>query len=115
MTKDGAKAALAVLAGAGFKPAQGATWQETETVWCSLLDDCSDGDIARASKEYVRSDNRFFPKPGQLRALIVAWRAAEDPSHYYTEPDVPRTSQSLDLRAIWRSHGVDLPPKKEKP
>jgi len=115
MTKDGAKAALAILAGAGFKPAQGASWQEVETVWRSLLDDCSDGDIARASKEYVRGDNRFFPKPGQLRALIVAWRAAEDPSHYYREADVPRISQSLDLRAIWRKNGVDLLPRKAKP
>jgi len=111
-TEKGARAALLTLSGAGFKPAQGATFKEVETTWTTLLHDCSDDDIERAAKEWTLGDHRFFPKPGQLRHLVIARRSIEEPSHFYSEtfPDGEK-AEGLDMRELWKASGIELPPK----
>lgn len=39
-------------------------------IWCAVLSDLSEEEIIAGVTTYVRNDNPFFPKPGQIYALI---------------------------------------------
>ena len=43
--------------------------------WMFVLEGCNDRELLRAVEEYMRSDERYFPKPGQILKNVQATRS----------------------------------------
>ena len=55
-------------------PAAQEDWDEFVKTWLKVLGDVSPAELNEAAMEYMRTEDNFFPNPGQLRALALRRR-----------------------------------------
>jgi len=119
---------FSMLEASGFVPPKQITGTAAKydfaiKVWAMALDDLTDEDLATAAAHHVQTtSNRFWPVPGELRALVRSDPSGEEVFDSYTDglwrrgPVVEETPRiKIGLRAVGGSAALRLIYEKDIP
>lgn len=98
--------AFRTLRAAGYKPPPTNELADAVELWADILSKFDPQELEAAVVKYAARDTPWFPKPGQIKALILFGRPAR--AHKEEPSGGPRLTSS-EVRAIWEAEGIDLP------